>query len=640
MEAGLFDAAIELLNSAIAAAPREPMAHALRGYALVMAGRLDDAIAAYRQCLFHSPNLADVHFNLGHALQQQRQWEPAIASYRQAIALKPNFPEALNNLANVLRELGRLDDSIAAYRQALALRPNHASALLGLGNALRDQGMMTEAIAAYQRGVELAPDLPEGHYNLGLALQSSGAIDAAAAEYRTALALRADYSEAMNNLGNIMQEQGELDEAIDLYRAASAGGRSAVAHSNLLYASHFHASYDMAAIAAEHRRWNEIYGRPLAPPADTVARAHDSSQKRIAERPLRIGYVSPHFRHHPVGRFLLPLLSHHDRDSFQIVCYSDTTKPDQITQRLRSFAHEWKETAALSHEQLAQLIRSDRIDLLVDLTLHMQGSRMLTFAQKPAPLQLTYLAYCSTSGLEVMDYRFTDPYLDPPEEPTPHYTERSVHLKTYWCYPAPEEAPPVEPPPALQNGYVTFGCLNSYYKVTPATWGMWIEILRALPTSRLIIHSVEGSHHDRARQRLREAGIDPARLRFVGRVLPVEYFRLYQEIDIALDPFPHGGGTTSCDALWMGVPLITLAGQTPVSRGGLSILSNLRLQQYAARTSDEYVAIAASLAQNPSELAELRSTLRDQMRRSLLMDEPAFARDVERAYGEICTTKP
>ena len=615
------------------------MAHARLGYAMVMSGRFDEGIAAYRHALSLRPDLADVHFNLGHVLQQQRQWEPAMQSYRHAISLKPCFPEALNNLANVLREVGRLDEAIATYRRALALRPDHVTALLGLGNALREKGHLADAIEVYRRGITAAPNLPEAHFNLGLALQTSGANDAASLEYRAALALRSDYSDALNNLGNIAQDQGELDEAITFYRAASGGGRSALAHSNMLYAIHFHAGYDMPAIAAEHRRWNEIYAKPLAPDVGTLSRASANSAEgapRDLSRPLRIGYVSPHFRHHPVGRFLLPLFSHHDRQKFQIVCYSDTTKPDQITQRLRSSAHEWKETAALSHEQLAQLIRDDRIDVLVDLTLHMQGSRMLMFAQKPAPVQLTYLAYCSTSGLEVMDYRFTDPYLDPPDVPTPYYSERSVRLKTYWCYPAPEEAPAIEPPPSLRNGYITFGCLNSYYKVTPTTWSMWTEILRALPTARLIIHSVEGSHRDRARQRLRDAGVDPARVQFIGRVLPAEYFRLYQQVDIALDPFPHGGGTTSCDALWMGVPLVTLAGQTPVSRGGLSILSHLDLRQYAAQTGEQYIRIAFSLAQNPDELAQLRLSLRDRMHSSLLMDASSFARDVEGAYAQIC----
>jgi predicted O-linked N-acetylglucosamine transferase (SPINDLY family) len=622
--------ALSQLQRAIYLNPAVALWHAGLGLALAMTARLSEAIAAYRHALSLQPDLADVHFNLGHALQANRQPDLAIAAYRQAVSLRPSFAEALNNLGNVLLETGQLDAAIAAYRQALAQRPDHANACMGLGNALRDKGQLNDAVAAYERGAALRPDLPEAHYNLGHAFQSTGQRDRAMVAYRRAVSLRPDYPEALNNLGNLFQEEAELDEAIACYRAAAAAGRSVSAQNNLIYTLHFHPSYGMSDVAIEQGRWCEQYARPFI----ALRRIHDNN--RDPDRRLRIGYVSPHFRNHPVGRFMLPLMVHHDHKAFEIVCYSDVAQEDEITGRLRGYADEWRPTSSLSDAQLAGQIRADRIDLLVDLTLHMQGSRLLAFAAAPAPVQVTYLAYCSTSGLDAMNYRLTDPHLDPPGTLAPHYSERSVYLpQTYWCYPPPDQVPPVNALPAATAGFVTFGCLNNYYKVTPPVWSAWYGILRSLPNARLVIFCPEGNHRLRITQRFIQAGLDPARLQMVGRSLPAEYFKQYQQIDIALDPFPHGGGTTTCDALWMGVPVVTLAGESAVSRGGNSILTNLGLPELIAHSPDEYVQIAAILAGDLQHLSELRATLRQKMLNSPLTDGPAFAHHVESAYRQM-----
>jgi predicted O-linked N-acetylglucosamine transferase (SPINDLY family) len=384
-------------------------------------------------------------------------------------------------------------------------------------------------------------------------------------------------------------------------------------------------------------RWEQTYARPLEAQieAHTNDRSQDRTSTRSVESRLRVGYVSPDWREHPIGRFMLPLLSNHDHERFEIFCYSDLARPDALTKRLRDLADVWRDTAGLPDDRVARLIRADRIDILVDLTMHMAGSRLLTFARKPAPVQVTYLAYCGTTGLPTIDYRLTDPYLDPPGSDERFYSEWSVRLRSYWCYEPLDGAPDVQLPPAQLAARVTFGCLNNFCKVSPESLATWCRLLRALPSSRLLLHAAEGVHRERLRKRAAAEGIEPQRIEFVGTFPVAKYLEQYHRIDIALDPFPYPGGTTSCDALWMGVPVVTLPGVTAISRGGLSILSNLELPELVAASPDEYVRIAAELAANLPRLADLRATLRERMRISPLMDAPGFARDIEAAYRRM-----
>ncbi|HEX4792598.1 MAG TPA: tetratricopeptide repeat protein [Humisphaera sp.] len=622
--------AIQHFQRAVTISP-SPALCANLGLALAWAGRLPEAIVAYQRAIELNPSIPEVHFNLGHALQQDRQLEAAMESYRHALALRPAYPQVLNNIGNLHKQIGQLDQAIAAFGELLALQPRNASAWLNFGNVLQEKHQYARAVKAYEQAIAHHPDFPEAHFNLAHLLHGTGSLDRAAEEYRRALAQRPQYGEALNSLGNLFKEQGDLDQAIECYRKAiAADGKTPTAHSNLVYTMHFHPGYDMPAISQELVHWNARYAQPLAgqmPPA---------TNDRAPNRKLRVGYVSANFRHHPVGRFLLPLMSNHDRAKFEIACYSDTFVTDAMTARQRACADLWRETRGLSDAQLAEQIRADGIDILVDLTMHTDGSRLLTFACKPAPVQVTYLAYCGTTGLGAMDYRLTDPYLDPMDAPTPHYGEKSIHLpRSYWCYPAPEEAGEVSPLPAARNGYVTFGCLNSYYKVTPPIWSAWYEILRATPASRLILYCPEGSHRQKIVERFVQSGLEAERLQFVGRALPAQYFQHYRRIDIALDPYPHGGGTTTCDALWMGVPVISLAGEISVSRSGLSILSNVGLAELVARRPEEYVQIAARLTGDLRRLADLRAKLRQRMLQSPLMDGPGFARDVEGAFRKM-----
>jgi protein O-GlcNAc transferase len=331
---------------------------------------------------------------------------------------------------------------------------------------------------------------------------------------------------------------------------------------------------------------------------------------------------------------VLPLLINHDHSQFEVHCYNTRPGPfDTFGYRLRSIAGHWRDIANLSDEDAAKLIRKDRIDILIDLSMHMANNRLLLFARKPAPIQATYLAYCSTTGLEAIDYRITDPYLDPPGQDDSIYAERLIRLpETYWCYQPATEVSEANSPPVLTAGHITFGCLNNFCKVTPPTLKVWFELLRTLPTARLILHAHEGSHRLHVCDLATGAGVDPARVTFVGFQPLHQYLEFYRQIDIALDSFPYSGGTTTCDALWMGVPVVTLSGPLAVGRGGVSILSHLGLTELIGHTTDEYVRIARDLASDLPQLSELRKTIRRRMQLSPLMDADRFARNMELAY--------
>jgi predicted O-linked N-acetylglucosamine transferase (SPINDLY family) len=594
---GQYDAAVDLFCKAVALKPDRPTYHSNLGNALMKVGQIDQAIAAHRTSIGLNSGYAGGHYNLGNALRSQGQLDQAIAAYRTAIQLDPQFAGAHNNMGAALRDLGHLKPAMAAYRTAIQLDPQFAGAHNNLATALKDLGQVEDAVAAYRTAIRLDPRLADAHNNLGTVLKDAGELDPAIAAFRTAIKLNAHF---------------------------------AVAHSNLIMRLHYHPGVDASAIAEEQRRWNQRHAEPLK----HLIEPH--SNDRCVDRRLRVGYVSPGFCRHPVGRFMLPLLEHHDHAAVEIFCYADGLRSDEMTEQLRRHADQWRKTRGLSDQQVAQMMRQDRIDILVDLTMHAAEHRLLVFARKPAPVQVTWLSYPGSTGMEAIDYRLTDPQLDPPGFNDACYSEKSVYLPhTFWCYSPPTDAPEVNELPALLTGRITFGCLNTFAKVNEMMLSAWCRLLQQLPSARLLLHALEGSHRQKVRDQLAGNGIDPARLEFVGYAPPSKYFQCYHQIDIALDTFPFCGGTTSCDALWMGVPVVSLVGKTTVSRGGLTILTNVGLAELAAYTADDYVKIAADLANDLPRLAALRTGLRQHMAQSPLMDATRFARDIEAAFRDM-----
>jgi len=626
----LYQEALEAQQQALAIDPLFITARFNLAAALIDVDRAQEALVEYDRLLDADPRSVAAHNGRGTALLAMRRLDEAIAAYQAAAAIEPDAADAYINLCNVLRQRGHFAAAVEAGRRATSLRPKAPAAANNLGTALQTIGQYDDAIAEYRRAVALQPDFADAYYNLGGALQELGYLDEAVNAYRQALQLRQDMAQVYGNLGNALRDMGQLDDALASYRKATSLKIESKAANNLLFGLHFHPDYEPRQILEEHRRWNQIFAAPLAP----AIKPHVND--RSPDRQIRVGFLSPDLNAHPVGRFLRPLLAHRDRSQAQVFCYSDVRKPDAMTARLQQEADVWRVTLGMEDDAVAEMIRADSIDILIDLTMHADGSRLLVFARKPAPVQATYLAYAGTTGLDTMDYRISDLYLDPPGGDESVYSEKTIRLAhSYWCYEPPTEAGEVTP---RRGGDITFGCFNNYAKISPICWKTWCEILRRVPTSRLIVYSREGAHRQRAIQSLQAQGIDPQRLEFVAATGLAEYFKRYDQIDIALDPFPYPGGTTTCDALWMGVPVVSLAGKTAVSRGGLSILSNVDMPELVSRNVEDYVQTAVKLANDRERLRHLRSTLRERMRQSPIMNAALCAKDFDDVLRQMWIT--
>ncbi|MDP9173999.1 MAG: tetratricopeptide repeat protein [Planctomycetota bacterium] len=623
--AGRLDEAQALYRQILTEYPAQPDALRLLG---VLCFQLDNKAAALellQRSVAADPRIAASHCDLGIVLATLQRIPEAIASYQKAIELQPGFPEALHNLGLSLEHIGRLDDAVAAFCLSIENRPDDAETYVSLGNTLHAKGLWEEAAGAYKKAVELQPNSADAYNNFGNVLQVLGQHDGAVAAYRNALDLRPDSYQAHNNLGQSFKAMGMLKQAITCFdRAIALQPDLAAARSNRVYAMHYLAD-DPAELLRENMDWGLRHARPLK--RFWQLHQNDSSPARR----LRIGYISADFRNHVLGRNLFPLWREHNREEFEIFFYSDVIRPDSFTEQIRAFADHWKNTVGMSDERLAELIRRDKIDILIDPTMHMAGNRLLVFARKPAPVQITFGGYPSGTGLSAIDYRFTDPYLDPPGETDHYYVEKSVRLPdSYWCYDIDgmefAQSPEVGPLPAAVLGHITFGCLNNFCKVSDAALELWRKVLDATPKSRMLLLAPEGSARARVMEALGE------RVEFVPGQPRRKYLETYQRIDVGLDTMPYNGHTTSLDSFWMGVPIVTLVGKTAVARAGWSQLSNLGLAELAAHTEAQYVAMATELAGNPARLRRLRWTLRQKMLASPLADAKRFTKSVEAAY--------
>jgi predicted O-linked N-acetylglucosamine transferase (SPINDLY family) len=598
------------------------------------AGQLEQADAILRQVLAAAPAHADALHLLGVIAHQQRNHTVAIELIGQAIQLQPDAARFHNNLGLALCAAGRFEEALRAHATAVRLEPKHPDLQYNYGNTLLAVDDTDAAIRAYQTALQIAPKWPVARNMLGVAYAQAGQTDDAIAAFERAIAEDPNYSDAYNNLGNAYKEQGSLDQAIAAYRKSlSINPADAEVRSNLINLLQFHPDITLADIQREQREWSRIHELPLK---RSIA-PHTNS--REPHKRLRIGYVSADFRNHCQAFFMMPLLAHHDRGQFDIFCYSGVRRPDAFTAQLRSLAGQWRDISNMPDEQAADLIRKDQIDILVDLTQHMAYNRLPLFARKPAPVQAAWLGYPGSTGLEAMDFRITDPYLDPPGTPNQaFYSERSIRLPdAFWCY-DPLSDVAVNELPALTRGHVTFGSLNNFCKVNPQVIGLWARVMQAIPGSRLLILTDPGSHRARTLESFRQSGLvdTEARIDFVAKCDRREYLELCHRIDIILDTFPYNGHTTSLDALWMGVPVVSIAGTMPVGRAGLSLLSNLNLaDEFLASNEEQFVQIARRWSEDQERLRTLRRSLRARLKSSALMDAARFAKNMEAAYREM-----
>ena len=639
-QAGRLAEAEAIYRQLLAHHPGDPELLDLLGVLAHQTGHFEEALTFLRQALAARPGAFLFQNHLGLLFTDLGRFEEAAAALREAARLQPDWPDAHYNLGNVFLREGRAEDAIDAYRTALRLRPDDVPALNNLGHALTDAGQPDAAIAHYRAALQRHPAHWVFWINLGNLLKDHAQLDAAVECYRTAGRLCPDDATPPGNLGVALHALGALDAAVESFRRSlSLDPNRPEVQSNLIFTSCFHPEATAETIAKEQQCWNQRHAAPLR--SVRIPHSNDPSPPRR----LRIGYVSGDLREHAVGRALLPVFEAHDRAQCDLICYSGTGVTDSVAGRFRDLSTVWRETALLTDERLAAQILGDRIDILVDLSLHTAGNRLPVFARKPAPVQLSWLGYPGTSGLDTMDYRITDPYLEPEDRNPDGETEQPLRLPDCWtCYAAPADSPQPGELPASRTGCVTFGSFNSFAKLNENVFALWARILRGVEGSRLMLLS-KGVAASPTLQLFQRHGVEPERISFAnfytgssvrsGEQSANAYLDRYRQIDIALDPFPYNGMTTTCDALWMGVPVVALIGETPVSRASFSLLSNVGLPELAANTEEQCTEIATGLARDLPRLAELRSTLRNRMKNSPLLDATRFARNLEAAFRMI-----
>lgn len=630
-QAGAIAAALDCFDKAVGLDPRNVDAWYCRAGALKAAGRGSDAIEAYRKTLELAPDFFQAADNLGNLLLDSRQAAAAQGLFERSIAINPANPRAFNGFGLACRAMGRTEVAINALRRAIELHPGYVEAWSNLGNALRDAGEIEESLSAHRRAISLAPERAEPHMELGVTLTQLKRNQEAIAEYHAAIRLNPALAMAHANLGATLLAQGDLDAATERLREAlRLDPNLDGAHSNYLFALHYRHDID----AAETFRIARDYQARFAAPLGTAVRPHENS--RDPQRQLRIGYLSADLRQHPLGFFLEPVLESHDRAGFEITCYSGVLRPDAVTEHLRAKSDRWVEALAYSDDALAEKIRGDGIDILVDLSGHTAGHRLLVMARKPAPIQATWMGYLDGTGLDAIDYLITDEWTAPATEGGRHFSETLWRLpEVYQCYRAPSHAPPVALAPCASEGIVTFGCLNNLAKINDDVVDTWSAILDAAPASRLLIKTNnldDATTLERTRERFMAHGIAADRLLLEGGAPHAEFLAAYRRVDIALDPFPYSGGLSTCEALWMGVPVIKLLDRRFLSRFGASFLAITGLDALLAATRDDYIRIAANLASDPARLLALRSGLRERMATSTLCRGEVFTPQLETAY--------
>jgi len=561
--------------------------------------RADAAVDCLRMAIVLRSDHALTHYNLGAIFRAQGRLEEAERAFSEAVRLDPGQVEIYEKLKEVLLDLGRGEDAARCYLEMLKLHPVNAETIASKGSMLHILSRLEEAADCYRKVLQLKPDNALFHDSLASVLCEQGMHEAAIENYRLALQL------APTN-----------------YRV----------HSNLLLTLQYSPDIDSAEIFAEHCGAANAYAGALP---EGLVHAND----REPDRCIRVGYVSSDFRLHSVAFFLEPLLVDHDPRHVEIFCYSGVSRPDALTEHLQGWAHHWRNIAGVPDEQVAAMVSADGIDILVDLAGYTSSCRLGLFARKPAPVQVSWLGYPDTTGLEAMDYRLTDVLADP-EGRDEFYVESLARLPgCFLCYKPVPTAPQVAALPALENGYVTFGSFNILPKVNEKVVTLWAEVLRAVPQSRLFVKSApltDRATTERYYGLFESQGIGRDRVELIGHTATqAEHLDLYKRLDIALDTFPYNGTTTTCEALWMGVPVVTLAGVRHSGRVGVSLLNAVGMQDWIAETPEQYVAIAAKMVADLPHLAGLRAGLRASMAVSPLCDGKSFATKVEAAYREM-----
>ncbi|QEL19757.1 O-linked N-acetylglucosamine transferase, SPINDLY family protein [Limnoglobus roseus] len=587
-------------------------------------GHNREAVGQYQGCLKSNPGHGSAYYNMGLSLISLGELSAAIECFRQTIAIEPQHTDAYNRLGDTLLRIGQFNDGIEQFRKYVSLRPDDPRGYNNLGLAIANAGRPQEAVPLLQKAIGLNPNYPDAYNTLALAYEALGRKDEAAQNYREAVRLNPKFADAWSNLGTNLTEQGRADEAIAALRTSlEIRPHTQAIDSNLLLTLNYSSHVSPEDVAAAHRKYGETYAptAPLSPvPSDPDP-----------DRRLRIGYLSGDFRQHTVAGFIELLLTNHDREKFHVSAYAHVPRPDDVTAKLQKFADRWRFVNGQTDEQAAATIQADKIDILIDLSGHTAGNRLSILAARPAPIQATLFGYPNSTGLKAVDYRITDEVSDPPGMTESLYNERLLRLAGLaWAYQPPADAPPVGPLPSLTSETFTFGCLNNAAKYSDACIDAWAKLVAAVPNAKLVLLAGQSEGGaERLVEKFTAAGLTKDQLQLLMRLPRRDYFEAYSRFDLALDPFPYNGGVTTCDALWMGVPVLTVAGGSYVSRQGASILTHVGSTEFIAESPEQLAEVAKIWASNRDMLADIRAALRPQVAKSVVADGKAYVRNLE-----------
>jgi protein O-GlcNAc transferase len=596
------------------------------------AGRAAEAEALYRAVLKIESDHPHALNNLAILLKNARRFPEAEATYMRALARSPEDPGPRSNLACLLSEVDRNADAVRVLQTAIALLPDYPDGMFNLGNCLRNVSRQEDAITAYRRALRLRPGMAEALANKGEIHRERAELIAARDCFLTALKARPDLTAPYNNLGETLKEMGLLDEAVAVFHEGlRLHPDEAPMHSNFLFILNYMPNVPPALVHRAHIHWGQKHSDPKAPASPRF------DLDRSPDRRLRIGYVSPDFCTHSCAYFSEPLIEAHDRSAVEVYLYPSSRRRDRTTERFRAMADKWTPLPGMTDAEAQARIRADKVDILVDMAGHTCDNRLAMFALRPAPIQASWLGYPNTTGARAIDYRITDPWADPMGRTDPLHVETLVRLPTgFMTFRPVIDAAPDPVPPSARSGRITFGSFNNTSKVTPEVVRVWAEIMARTPGSRLVLKSRQlGDESVRKRYAglFADRGIDAGRIDLLARIEPVtNHLRAYDQIDIALDPFPYNGTTTTCEALWMGVPVVALEGESHVARVGVSILARCGLAELIGRDEADYIDRAVKLAGDAPRLAALRAGMRARLNASPLTGHAAFARAVEAGY--------
>ena len=629
---GDLESALDLLKKACVERPSNPLFICDWADALQENKLFKEALACYQRVLSIDPDNVKALLKIAQVLKNTGDYEASLTHLQKALRIKPDYVLAHNAAGLVCACMGKFNEAIVYLQEAVRLDDNFVEAWSNLGNAQSAAGDFNAAIISFKEALRRNPNFFEAYYNMGNCLRETNNFDEAITCYKAALNVRPVSAEALTNLGEALQTIGNFTEAENYYRRILelSDKKNSVAYSNLLLCMNYNPAYPPERLYEEHVRFGKTFYSPQTGPRQGTCYA--TSRKKI-----RIGYVSPDFCMHPASRFIEPMLRFHDRDDFEICCYSNVARPDEITEKTKKLAFQWHDVSHISDDQVARLIKNDEIDILVDLSGHTARNRLLVFAKKPAPIQVSYLGYPNTTGISAIDYYLSDNIIDPAGHDR-LYVEKLVYLERCFCTFMPyENAPPVNALPVQKTGHVTFGSLHTLARLNEQVIDLWSKLLHTVVSSRLCIirNTLVGGVRERLYAEFETRGIPRQRIDMRNTLPHGGHLALYHYIDISLDTFPWSGHTTACESLWMGVPVVTLCGDRHAGRMVSSILTAVGMSDCIAQTPDEYIAIARKLACSPDILQSLRQGLRARMSQSVLCDGKGFTKRLEDAYRKM-----